>query len=241
MARQPLKQTNNLYEMIIDGRVVPIRVRINRRAKRYIMRIDQISGEVQLTSPSKRAIPEALDFAQHEANWIAHRLAVRVESVKFVPDAVIPVRGTPTTLHHTPEARRGVWLDDTEKRLHVSGDRPFVERRVSDWLRQQAKSDLRAAVQIYAKSLNVEMPPVTIRDPSSRWGSCSPSGNLSFSWRLILADPSVLTYVAAHETAHLKHLDHSKAFWATVEGLMDDYKTPDRWLQKEGQNLYRFG
>ncbi|MGR3434759.1 MAG: M48 family metallopeptidase, partial [Shimia sp.] len=82
-----------------------------------------------------------------------------------------------------------------------------------------------------------------LRDTRSRWGSCSAAGGLNYSWRLVMAPPEVLDYVAAHEVAHLAQMNHSPRFWAEVAGLMPGYEAPRGWLRRHGADLhrYRFG
>ena len=82
---------------------------------------------------------------------------------------------------------------------------------------------------------------LAIRDPATRWGSCSAAGGLSFSWRLILAPPAVLDYVVAHEIAHLRELNHSARFWSLVDGLVGAHKAERAWLRQNGAELRRYG
>lgn len=78
---------------------------------------------------------------------------------------------------------------------------------------------------------------ITIRDQKTRWGSCSSNGTLSFNWRLMLAPPAILDYVVVHELCHLTHMNHSSAFWATVESVYPDYRTARKWLKEHGHEL----
>ena len=92
----------------------------------------------------------------------------------------------------------------------------------------------------YSHLLGVNFSKIVIKDPKSRWASCSASGSLMFSWRLIMAPTKVSQYVAAHEVAHLLYMNHSKSFWETVEFLCPDYSSQRRWLKENGKNLHRF-
>ena len=82
---------------------------------------------------------------------------------------------------------------------------------------------------------------IAIRDTKSRWGSCSSTGTLSFSWRLIMAPPLVLDYLAAHEVAHLKELNHSNRFWTLLHELCPATDEAERWLKRHGAELHRYG
>ena len=114
-----------------------------------------------------------------------------------------------------------VWLESSERGplICVSGERPHVARRVTDFLKREARKDLEAAVARHSKQLGVKPRRMVLRDTVSRWGSCSSTGGLNFSWRLILAPPFVLDYLAAHEVAHMVHMNHSPLFWKLARRL----------------------
>jgi hypothetical protein len=128
-----------------------------------------------------------------------------------------------------------------ERLLCVAGDLPHVERRVRDFLRREAKRDLEAAAHSYAERLGLRLKRITIRDQTSRWGSCSTTGALSFSWRLILAPRYVLDYLAAHEVAHLIEMNHSPRFWRLLDRICPDMLRAKTWLDLNGADLHRYG
>jgi predicted metal-dependent hydrolase len=128
-----------------------------------------------------------------------------------------------------------------ERLLCVAGRAPHINRRVGDFLRREAKHDLQAASRRYAEALGLTFQRVTVRDQSSRWGSCSTTGMLSFSWRLILAPSRVLDYLAAHEVAHLVEMNHSPKFWRLVRRICPDHETAKAWLDAHGADLHRYG
>jgi hypothetical protein len=130
---------------------------------------------------------------------------------------------------------------DGEALLCVAGDAPYVQRRVADYLRREAKRDLDAASRRYARALGAAVARVSVRDTSSRWGSCSATGALSFSWRLILAPTHVLDYLAAHEAAHLLELSHAPRFWRIVRGICPEMDRAKAWLDAHGADLHRYG
>lgn len=227
----------------IGGRPVPVTVRANPRATRLIVRVHPTTGEVAVVAPSTRALERALDFARSETDWIAGRLAAVPEPVLLKPGDVVPFRGRNHTIRHDPSRYGGVWLDSGPRRafIVVSGYREHVPRRVRDWLKLEARKELTERVRMYAAALGIAPRQVALRDPSTRWGSCSTTGALSFSWRLILAPPFVLNYVTAHEVAHLVHMNHGPRFWSLVEFLVGDTVRPREWLRTEGTLLHRFG
>ncbi len=144
---------------------------------------------------------------------------------------------------HRPLARGVVWTEAAPDGplLCVAGEAPYVPRRVADFLRREAKRDLEAAVARHARRLGVSPRRITLRDTSSRWGSCSTQGNLNFSWRLILAPPYVLDYLAAHEVAHILHMNHSPIFWKLTNRLFPETDRAEAWLKTHGSGLHRFG
>jgi predicted metal-dependent hydrolase len=225
----------------IAGRDVPLRLVRNKRAKRLILRVEHSTGEVVVVGPSDRSLRKALQFAEKERAWIETSLAKVPHRLPFEPGASFPFQGQTSVIVHTPQARRGILYDASLGVLFVSGDREFVPRRVQDWLKARARETLTAHVKTYTDHLNIEMPKVSIRDTTTRWGSCSPMRTLSFSWRLILADPVILSYVAAHEVAHLTHMNHSKVFWSLVEELFGPYDAEETWLKVSGSELHRYG
>ena len=170
--------------------------------------------------------------------WMTH-LRTLVRSTPFHPGEIIPFRGSDHVICHSGKSRGVVTLADGE--IIVSGAEEHFARRLSDWLKQQARDELSARARYYAAALDRPVGRVTVRDTKSRWGSCNAKGDLSFCWRLILAPEQVLDYVAAHEAAHLVEHSHSKNFWAIVKQLRPDYRDAERWLKTRGSSLHRYG
>jgi hypothetical protein len=144
---------------------------------------------------------------------------------------------------HRPQTRGTVWIEmgDDGALLCVAGDAAHAGRRVRDFLKREAKRDLDAASRRYAAALGVAVKRVSVRDQVSRWGSCTAGGVLSYSWRLILAPPHVLDYLAAHEVAHLVEMNHSRAFWRVVARICPDWQRAKGWLTTHGNALHRYG
>jgi len=122
-------------------------------------------------------------------------------------------------------------------------DAEGVERAaaaIERWYRRQARQRVLDVAEREADRLGVEFKSVGIRDPRTRWGSCSSRGNLSFSWRLLLAPPEVLEYVVVHELLHLREPNHTKAFWRLVETARPGWQQQARWLREHGQELHGY-
>ena len=231
-------------EVIFDRSVYLVRLRRHRQARRYTLRIQAATREVVLTIPPRGTLKEARHFAQKHGGWIAARLGRLPEAAPFADGMVVPLRGEPHRIAHRPGVRGTVW---TERRaegallLCVAGQAPHIDRRVGDFLRREAKRDLEAASLRFAADLGVTIRRVAVRDQSSRWGSCSTTGVLSYSWRLILAPSFVLEYLAAHEVAHLVEMNHSPRFWRLVERVCPAHQRAKAWLDVHGVDLHRYG
>jgi predicted metal-dependent hydrolase len=231
-------------EIVFDRTVYRVRLRRHRQARRYTLRIDAPAREVVLTLPPRGSLSEARVFAQKHGGWIAARLKRLPQAAPFAHGTELPLRGVAHRIVHRPGARGTVWTenDEADKALIcVAGEAPHVERRIADFLKRAARRDLDTASRRHAQALGVTIKRISVRDQSSRWGSCSNSGVLSFSWRLILAPPFVLDYLAAHEVAHLLELNHSPRFWRHVRRVFPDADRAKAWLDVHGTDLHRYG
>jgi predicted metal-dependent hydrolase len=231
-------------EVVFDQAIYLVRLRRHRQARRYTLRIQAATREVVLTMPPRGSVREARDFAEKHGGWIAARLDRLPEAAPFASGTVVPIRGLAHRIVHRRGERGTAWseLDAYGNRLLcVAGDAPHVERRVCDFLKREARRDLEAAAQKYADKIGVDYRRLTIRDQSSRWGSCSTTGVLSFSWRLILAPRFVLDYLAAHEVAHLVEMNHSSRFWRLLLRICPDTHRAKTWLDVHGTDLHRYG
>lgn len=239
--RQSAPQT---FQIVFDQEIYLISVRRHRRARRYTLRIHAASREVILTMPPRGSVREAKAFAQKHGGWIATRLRRLPAAAPFADGTVLPLRGVPHRVVHCPGRRGTVWTEASESGeslLCVAGEAPHVGRRVGDFLRREAHRDLVAASRRAADMIGVNMTRVSVRDQSTRWGSCSTSGVLSYSWRLILAPPFVLEYLAMHEVAHLVEMNHSPRFWRLVQRMCPDLDRAKMWLDVNGADLHRYG
>jgi hypothetical protein len=227
-----------------DREIYLVRVRRHRQARRYTLRIQSATREVVLTMPPRGSLKQAHEFAQKHGGWIAARLGKLPAPAPFSPGAIIPLRGIDHRIVSRRDKRGTVWteIDDSgERLLCVAGDERHIARRISDYLKREVKTDLEIASWRAAEDLGVSFKRVSIRDPSSRWGSCSTTGVLSYSWRLIFAPPFVLDYLAAHETAHLIEMNHSRRFWRVVERVCPHVARAKSWLDAHGSDLHRYG
>lgn len=220
-----------------------VRISRNRRARRYTLRIHTALREAVLTMPVRGNLADATRFAQAHGGWLAQRLAQLPAVAPFADGEIVPLRGVDHRIVHRPDTRGTVWAEQGggQPLLCVAGSREHAGRRVRDFLKRQARRDLDAAVAAYARALDVRVRRISIRDQSSRWGSCNSAGVLSFSWRLILCPPIVLDYLAAHEVSHLVEMNHSARFWKLLRRICPATDEATRWLDTHGNALHRYG
>ncbi len=227
------------YSIDIGGREIPLIVRRHPRAQRIILRINTVGEGAVVTIPAHADPADGLEMARRQSAWLGERLDDVGARIEFSDGVQVPFQGQDYTLRHNPAARGTVWIEDGE--IHVAGDLRHMTRRLNDWMKKQARAKI--VPLSHAKAANIGHAPsrITIRDTRTRWGSCSSNGGLSFSWRLVMAPGEVLDYVVAHEVAHLKHMNHSLAFWQTVDTLTTNSKYGRNWLSNNGSTLHRIG
>ncbi|MBO9442606.1 M48 family metallopeptidase [Phaeobacter italicus] len=217
---------------------VPLTLRRSARARRISLRISGLDGRVTLTLPTRVPDREALAFAREKESWIRSHLAGRPEAVAVTFGAVLPIDGQPRRV--VAGTGRRILLQDGALMVPDLRSDAGPGRRIQRYLQELARDRLAEASDRYSAALGRPYSRITLRDTRSRWGSCSSEGALMYSWRLILAPPEVLRYVAAHEVAHLEEMNHSQAFWDLVQGLYGNYDGARGWLRSEGNHLHRF-
>jgi predicted metal-dependent hydrolase len=240
-----LRRGREAIELKIQGLELPIVLRRSARARRFSLQVSEARRDAVLTLPAFSSYGEADEFLTRHIGWLKDRLAKLAEAVPFTDGSVIPLRGVSHRLEFAGSVRRRgvVWIEtegDTPI-LVVSGATEHAPRRLHDWLKRQVHADLRHCVDIHAKHLNLAPKRIVVRDQSTRWGSCSTTGALSFSWRLILAPPFVLDYLAAHEVAHLAEMNHGPRFWKLVARAVPRHQEARTWLSQHGASLHRYG
>ena len=227
----------------VDGRQVDVRVIENPRTTRLTLRIvpaSKTQESLKVTVPPGTPEHEVDRFLHKNRNWAAARLSRLPEVTRIENGAVIPLRGVPHRIMHSGIGRGvvSIGMEEDGKVIRVFGDPRFLPRKVQDFLKRQARQDLVKAVQHYSGLLDVKATGITLRDTTSRWGSCSSSGALNFSWRIVLAPPEVLHYLAAHEVAHLREMNHSDRFWNHVRDICPEMETHKAWLRAHGNKLH---
>ncbi len=224
----------------IEGAHIPVRIKRDPRARRLLLRADAIKREIRVTIPSYAPTSEAMAFIEKKREWIATRLNTAPTSTPLAPGNGIAVEGEAHVIVWRADGPRRVTRRDAE--LHVGGPEEMVPQRILRWLKAEARRVYLADLLHYTVQANEPLPRLQLGDPRSRWGSCSSRGTIALSWRLIMAPAFVRRGVIAHEVAHMRHMDHSPAFYAWMDQLYEsDRKACDRWLKMHGTGLQRVG
>ena len=231
----------DIAQLEIGGRPVEAHLRVHPRARRVSIRVKATTGELVVVRPARTSREEALAFVHSHTDWIQKRLGMLPSPVPFEEGAWIPLRGEMHRIQRVQAQLRHVEADENARLLRVAGAGPHLAARLETWLKGQARSDIRAAGERHAAACGKTLPRITLRDTTSRWGSCSERSGLSFSWRLIMAPSFVLDYVVAHECAHLVHMNHGAPFWTHVRRLTDAVDAAEAWLGAHGANLHAYG
>lgn len=231
----------------IDGR--PVRLRVDGRSKRISIRLDVAGGQVIATAPTQRKLADAVVFARSRSDWIAARFDNLPQRAAFVPGQTLEIQGAPCVLERAAMRIKPRLVPATNAepiRLIASGDDGAYASAVERTLKGEALRRLTERTAVHAAALNQPMPAVAIGDAKARWGSCTPAqrgraASIRYSWRLVLATPTVLDYVAAHECAHLLEANHGPKFWALVHDLYGDHRPARAWLKAHGARLHAVG
>lgn len=215
---------------------ISVQIRHSARARRLSLRISSLDGKVTLSGPPYVRERDYMAFIRDKEDWIIKNLAVMPEKTLVAAGAVLVYRGSPVTV--AMASQRGVRIAGDA--IYVAHTSRSIGASIKGFLKSQARDALAHASDRYAAQLGVGYSALVLRDTRSRWGSCSSQGQLMYSWRLIMAPPDILDYVAAHEVAHLIEMNHSRAFWNVVARLYPDYEKAREWLRSHGPMLHRY-
>jgi len=221
------------------GLGAPVAIRVSPRARRLSLRVDAAGRGVELVLPRRFAPEAAIGFVARHRGWIAARVAAMPPPAQLVEGATVPVFGVPHRIRRVVDPGAAP-VTIAHGEIRVRGEPAHLPRRIIDHLKALARRELAARARALAARLGKSVTRVGVRDPKSRWGSCSSKGAISFSWRLIFAPEAVIDYVVAHEVAHLVEMNHSPRFWRVVAGLVPDSKGPRAWLRRHRLELLSY-
>lgn len=224
----------------VGDRSLPLKIRPHARAKRITLRIDPGGRGLSLTVPTKFPERDIDEFLEKYHGWILTKLAKFPKNDELNEGGYIKIRGQDHRIERTGKIRgitEAVQING-EFILKVSGDAPHLKRRISDFLKAEARKDLEQSSTYHAGKIGRSFKSISLRDTKSRWGSCSSDGRLSYSWRIVMAPPYVLDYLAAHEVSHLVEMNHEPQFWQLCENLCPHTQDAKKWLKKNGSLLH---
>lgn len=227
----------------VGGRILPLRIVENDRATRLTLRIASGGTGLRVTVPPGVSPREVDRFLERNRGWLEQRLAKLPDQPQVRPGIKIPLRGVPHLIIHEP-CRRGMAETaqiDGGPALVVHGDRRYLQRRVADFLKREAKREIDALVAKHTAAVGRRAKSVRFKDTSSRWGSCTSDGALSFSWRIAMAPGTVIDYLVAHEVAHLIEMNHGPKFWKLCRELCPRTDEAKAWLKRNGPALQAIG
>lgn len=226
----------------VSGRQLPLVIRSNPRAKRLTLRIEPGGRGLKITVPPGIGEREIDTFLARQESWLTSKLDLVPDETVLRIGHKVPIRGVNHLIVHQ-QGRGMTHLRDGPDgpEIIVYGERRFAARRVADHLKKLAKTDIPPLVAHHTKAVDRKAKAVRYKDTKSRWGSCSSDANLNFSWRIMMAPPTVINYLVAHEVAHLVHMDHSPRFWALTEKICPDMKRAKDWLKRNGSKLQAVG
>jgi predicted metal-dependent hydrolase len=226
-------------EHTVAGRTLSLRIVENERARRLTLRIDAGGQGLRITVPPGLRQGEVEKFLHRHQGWLEQRLAKVPERPQVRPGIKIPFRGVPHLIVHEPGKRGTVSVEGGASGpcLIVHGDRLHLPRRIADFLKREAKNEIEALVARHTASIGKDAKTIRFRDTSSRWGSCTSNGTLSFSWRIMMAPAPVINYLVAHEVAHLKEMNHGPKFWKLCKQLAPHTDRCKDWLKRNGGAL----
>jgi predicted metal-dependent hydrolase len=222
------------------GRQRQLTVHASPQARRMRLAVDPRDGSVRLTLPKRASLRAALDWAEERRSWIEHELTLLPNATPIIPGGTLMLEGKLLLVDWRAGAARTVRRE--ADRIILGGPVESVSSRVVRWLKREALALLERETREIAGQAGVSVGKVGIGDAKGRWGSCSSSGDIRYSWRLILAPPNVRRATVAHEVAHRLHMDHSPAFHAAAARLFGRDPAPERrWLREHGSDLHWVG
>lgn len=221
----------------VRGREIPYRL---SRTRRRTLGLSVTEAGVRVNVPKWVSQAEIDRFLEERIDWLLKNLK-QIEQVRreqpelrdgenvFFLGVPLKIRVVPCLFSDIRRNGRVLWASVPHER--------DVPELVKDWLKIRAERMLRKRLMHFARKQGQRIPEFSLSDAKTQWGICHPDGRIRLNWRLIQAPLSIIDYVAAHEVAHLLHLDHSRQFWAQVESLCPDAKTARAWLNQHGHKL----
>lgn len=225
----------NILELELNnGEKLPIYLRKSLKAKSIRIRIINNLQKIELIIPNRISMIAAQDFLNKHKDWVSHHYNIDKQII-LEDGAIISIFGNNMQIQYI-ENKRGITHFENDK-IFVYGLKEYLPQKLKKFLLNHLKEEIIQYATIVCQELGLKYQNITVKEVSTRWGSCSSAGNLSFCWRLIFAPRSVLDYVIIHEICHLQEMNHSNRFWLLVALIMPDYKNQRKWLKENGHTL----
>ena len=226
--------------VLSSGKKIPVIIETRRGMRNVTLRPKTVPNfQIHISKPWATSNAFVMKFLESKRKWIENIFAKAPQKTHLKSGDIVEFLGRTVRIVHDSNLRGNKYMDESKTVLVIGGGADMFERRSRDFIRDE----FLVAVKEIIKTTPREYWPrrISLRDTTSRWGSCSSNGNMSFSWRLAFAPYDVMRYVVMHELAHTKHMDHSAEFWATVAQLYGfGVERAKRWLTKNGGNLHKY-
>lgn len=211
-----------------------------RSKRKTLSLIVETDGTLTVRAPLRMKEADIRQLIEEKKDWIKRKQArVRKEAVvprQYVDGETFLYLGKEYPLRLVPNQKPALVIERFFKL--TKSVQPQAEPVFEAWYKKQARVILTERVEFYARKHGFKMEKIRISSARTRWGSCSSKGTLSFTWRLVMAPLEIIDYVVVHELCHLEEMNHSKSFWARVEGILPDYKRRRKWLKENGGALH---
>ncbi len=217
---------------------IPILIepKVHLRSRSMTLRLNLRRKMFTLTMPPFVSQKKVMAFLEKHEAWLYHQQTRLSEISDFSLEKNLTILGISYEIRRDLLRKKGVWAEDSI--LWIGGTREEdISILLIKYLKEVAHAFFTKTSTLYCTQFGLNFERISIRDSSTRWGSCSSRGTLSFSWRLVLTPLSVAQYVCAHEVSHLRHMDHSPLFWKLVEELCPQYKVLRKWLKQNGHTV----
>lgn len=236
-----------------------IQVHIIRSKRKTVCMSVNKDGSVTVKAPLRYPTDkEIADFVEQKIDWIIKQRDIQQDREdmrlvrRFETDYSFPFLGEERLVEmqkgkknqfsyeHGKIVIKTPFLDVLENDYEAEENKVLIEKLQSDlkkWYKKQAAAYITKRVDYYKDIVGVTVNSVSIKSRKSQWGSCDSNGDITFSWRLVMARPEAIDYVVIHELCHRKHMDHSSAFWNQVQKYMPDFKAQKQWLEENSMNL----
>jgi predicted metal-dependent hydrolase len=235
--------TNTVPETLqVGSRSIALNIVRSARANRLTLRIARNGGAAKVTAPHHVREADIMEFVSRHLGWLSEKLVSYPERPILRAGVKVPIKGVSHMIVHRPGRGTSHIVPGVNgPEIHIHGREDALARRIADHLKKEARATIEPMALKLAAETGKRVKSIRFKDTTSRWGSCSSDGNLSFSWRIMMAPPKVISYLVAHEVAHLTEMNHGPRFWALCGRLCPDSDACRAWLKRNGSKLQSIG